>query len=180
MVHPTVPSNGYWVWKAEYFDAFPNFEEATVQRGYHICFIDHDNRRASPDSIEQSARFLKFVAEKYNVKQRGIAVGMSCGGLISTTPAEKRPELIDVPHLHAPVINVLSLAGFGEIKENSPDSFRREIFDTYNLSPSSPVSFRGSPIDNMRPLIDRKIPVIMLYGNMDKVVKRQRAGELLP
>lgn len=179
VVHPTVPSNGIWVWKAEYFDAFPNFEEAMVQRGYHIVFIDHDNRWASPDSIDQSARFLQFVAEKYNLKQRGIAVGMSCGGLISATLAEKYPELIDVLYLDAPVMNILSLAGLGDMKEPSVDSFRREIFDTYNLAPSSLVSFRGSPIDNMQPLIDHKIPVIMLYGNMDKVVIYLENGKVL-
>ena len=179
VVHPTTPANGYWVWKAEYYDAFPNFEEAMVGRGYHICFIDHDNRWASPDSIEQSARFLQFVAEKYNLKQRGIAVGMSCGGLISATLAEKHPELIDVLYLDAPVMNILSLAGLGEMKEASVEAFRREIFDTYQLCDWSLVSFRGSPIDNMQPLIDHKIPIIMLYGNMDKVVIYLENGKVL-
>ena len=114
VVHPTAPSNGYWIWKAEYFDAFPNFEEAMVARGYHVCFIEHDNRWASPESIDESARFLRFVAEKYDLKQRGIAVGMSCGGLIASMLAEKYPELIDVLYLDAPVMNILSCAGLGE------------------------------------------------------------------
>ena len=177
VVHPTVKPNGYWVWKAEYFDAFPNFEEAMVQRGYHVVFIEHDNRWASPESIDQSARFLKFVAEKYNLKQRGIAVGMSCGGLISTMLAEKYPELIAVLYLDAPVLNLLSAAGLGERK--SAEVSRREIFDTYNLSPSSLVSFRGSPIGNMQPLIDHKIPIIMLYGNMDDVIIYLENGKVL-
>lgn len=179
VVHPTVESNGIWLWKAEYFDAFPNLEEAMVQRGYHIVFIDHDNRWATPASIDQSARFLKFVSEKYGLKQRGVAVGMSCGGLISATLAEKYPELIDVLYLDAPVMNILSLAGLGEMKEPSVDAFRLEIFDSYNLSIASLVTFRGSPIDNMQPLIDHKIPVIMLYGNMDKVVIYRENGKVL-
>ncbi len=179
VVHPTIPANGYWIWKAEYFDAFPNFEEAMVQRGYHICFIDHDNRWATPDSIEQSARFLQFVAEKYGLKQRGIAVGMSCGGLIASTLAEKHPELIDVLYLDAPVMNILSSAGLGERNDPSTESSRREIFDAYHLAPWSLVAFRGSPIDNMQPLIDHKIPVIMLYGNADKVVVYLENGRVL-
>ena len=177
VVHPTVPANGYWIWKAEYFDAFPNFEEAMVGRGCHICFIEHDNRWASPDSIEESARFLRFVAKKYRLKQRGIAVGMSCGGLIATMLAEKHPELIDVLYLDAPVMNILSAAGLGG-RPNAEVS-RREIFDTYQLSPSSLVSFRGSPIDNMQPLIDHKIPIIMLYGNMDNIIIYLENGKVL-
>ena len=177
VVHPTVPANGYWIWKAEYFEAFPNFEEAMVQRGYHVCFIDHDNRWASPESIEQSARFLQFVAEKYSLKQRGIAVGMSCGGLISAMLAIKHPELIDALYLDAPVLNILSAAGLGQ-REDAAIS-RREIFDTYELSPSSLVTFRGSPIDNMQPLIDHKIPVIMLYGNADNIIYYSENGRVL-
>ena len=179
VVHPTVPANGKWVWKAEYFDAFPNFEEAMVQRGYHVCFIDHDNRWATAPSIDQAARFLRFVAEKYKLDQRGIVVGMSCGGLIGCTLAEKYPELVDVLYLDAPVMNLLSLAGLGELKDPAVDSFRLEIFDSYNLSPATLVAFRGSPIDNMQPLLDHKIPVIMLYGNMDKVVIYRENGRVL-
>lgn len=179
VVHPTVPSNGRWVWKAEYFDAFPFFEEAMVGRGYYICFVDHETRWAPDSEVELSARFLAYVAEKYNLNTRGIAVGMSCGGLMSTRLATAHPELIDVLYLDAPVLNILSLAGLGEMKEPVADIFYREIADTYNLSRWSLVSFRGSPIDNMQPLIDHKIPIIMLYGNADKVVIYLENGKVL-
>ncbi len=179
VVHPSTRANGKWIWKAEYFDAFPNFEEAMTARGYHICYIEHATRWAPDSEVGLSARFLTYIAEKYNLDTRGIAVGMSCGGLMATRLAEAHPELIDVLYLDAPVMNILSLAGLGEMHDASVDQFYREIVDTYGLSRWSLVTFRQSPIDNMQPLLEHNIPVIMLYGNADDVVIYRENGRVL-
>ncbi len=179
VVHPTVPANGCWVWKAEYFDAFPNFEEAMVQRGYHVCFVDHATRWAPDSEVELSARFLRHVAATYQLNPRGVAVGMSCGGLMATRLAEAYPELIDVLYLDAPVMNILSMVGMGNMRDQALDRFVREITDTYRCSRSALVTFRNSPIDNMAPLVEHHIPVIMLYGNADPVVIYRENGGVL-
>lgn len=177
VVRPTAPANGRWVWKAEYFDAFPNFEEAMSEKGYHICYIGHPTRWAPDSEVEVSAAFLRHVAQTYHLETRGIAVGMSCGGLMSARLAEAHPELIDVLYLDAPVMNILSLAGLGEAPYN--EQFHRELVDAYGFSKCSLVAFRGSPIDNMAPLLAHRIPVIMLYGNADDVVIYAENGKVL-
>ncbi len=177
VVRPTAPANGRWIWKAEYFDAFPNFEEAMVERGYHVCFLGHNTRWAPDSEVEASAAFLRYVAETYKLETRGVAVGMSCGGLMASRLAEAHPELIAVLYLDAPVMNILSLAGLGE-KTRAEQTYR-ELVDTYGFSACSLVAFRGSPIDNMKPLLEHNIPVIMLYGNADNVVIYAENGKVL-
>ena len=184
VVHPTVPSNGYWVWKAEYFDAFPNLEEAMVGLGYHICFIDHDNRWASPESIEQSARFLQFVAEKYGLKQRGIAVGMSCGGLQAIKLAAKYPEKIACLYLDNPVLNYMSCpCGFGigePLYGPGTDRGIQEILAALELSGISElISYREMPMDCIPALVASQIPVAMVAGDADRVVPFEENGLLL-
>ena len=177
VVHPTAPSNGRWIWKAEYYDAFPNCEEAMVTKGYHICYLDHPTRWAPDSEVEVSAAFLRYVAETYKLETRGIAVGMSCGGLMSSRLAEAHPELIAVMYLDAPVMNILSLAGLGEAPYS--EQFHRELVDTYGFNKCSLVTFRGSPIDNMKPLLEHRIPVMMIYGNADDVVIYAENGKVL-
>ena len=176
VVRPEEP-NGLLVWKAEYFAAFQGFEEAMVERGYTLCYVGHPTRWAPDSELDVVSAFLRSVAERYDLDPRVIAVGMSCGGLLSTKFAEKYPEQIGVLYLDAPVLNILSMLGMGEAAFS--ETIYRELSDTYGLSRSTAVNFRESPIDNLAPLIAHDIPVILLYGNADEVVIYAENGRVL-
>lgn len=177
VVVPEGPANGRLLWKAEYFEAFPGFEEAMVERGYHLCFIAHENRWAPPAEVEISARFLTHVVAKYGLNPKCIAVGMSCGGLLSANLAVTHPELIGVMYLDAPVLNLLSMAGLGEA-EFRPETFR-EMVAAYGFDRSSIVAFRDSPIDHLDAFLKSRIPLLMLYGNADMTVIYEENGRVL-
>ena len=176
VVRPEEP-NGLLVWKAEYFAAFQNFEEAMVERGYTLCYVGHPTRWAPDSELDVVSAFLRSVAERYDLDPRVIAVGMSCGGLLSAKFAEKYPEQIGVLYLDAPVLNILSMLGMGEAEFS--ETMYRELSDTYGFSRSTAVNFRESPIDNMTPLIEHDIPVILLYGNADSLVIYAENGRVL-
>ena len=43
VVEPAIPlPEKRWVWKAEFFAAFPKFELEMLHRGYYICFMNVD------------------------------------------------------------------------------------------------------------------------------------------
>lgn len=176
VVRPEEP-NGLLVWKAEYFSAFQNFEEAMVARGYTLCFVSHPTRWAPDSELDVASAFLHTVAARYDLDPRVIAVGMSCGGLLSAKFAEKYPEQVAVLYLDAPVLNILSMCGLGDA-EFDPNMYR-ELVDTYGFDRSTVVNFRESPIDNMKPLIEHDIPVLLLYGNADNVVVYAENGKVL-
>ena len=177
VVVPEGKANGRLLWKAEYFGAFPNFEEAMVERGYHLCFITHENRWAPPEEVELSARFLAYVAEQFALEPQCVAVGMSCGGLLSANLSIAHPELVAVMYLDAPVLNLLSMAGLGEAAYR-PEMFR-EMVAAYGFDRSTVVAFRESPIDHLDSLLKSRIPLIMLYGNADLTVIYEENGRVL-
>ena len=177
--YPDGEANGKLILKTEYLEAFPNFEIAMLERGYTLCFVSHPTRWAPDSETKVMAEFVRHVATELGFAPKCIAVGMSCGGLQAVRLAELYPELVSVLYLDAPVLNILSMAGLGECKNEAVPMFWRELVDTYGFSRSTIVNFRGSPIDNMQPLIDNHIPVIMLYGNADDVVIYQENGKVL-
>lgn len=177
IIYPSTKPNGKLILKAEYLDAFPDFEIEMLKKGYYLCYITHNTRWANDEEVNVTAEFVKYVAEMLNIEPKCIVVGMSCGGLLGSRLAEEYPELVSVLYLDAPVLNILSMAGLGESKE--ADSFWRELSCTYGFSKTSVINFRKSPIDKMEPLIKNNIPIIMIYGNADTTVIYEENGKVL-
>jgi len=179
IIYPSCPSNGKLMLKTEYLSAFPHFEVAMLRRGYTLCFLSHPTRWAPDSEIQVTAAFVRHVAEELGMEPKCIAIGMSCGGLQALRLAEMYPELISVLFLDAPVTNLLSLAGLGASTCKSNQTFWDEMVKTYGFTRSSIICFRKSPIDNMAPLIENNIPIIMVYGDADDVVLYEENGQIL-
>ena len=179
IIYPKCSPCGKMILKTEYLNAFPNFDIAMLNKGYYLIHISHRSRWAPDEETHIMADFVRFCAEELGAEKRCILEGMSCGGLQAACFAELYPELTAVMYLDAPVLNILSMAGLGECDKTNVEEFWREIVATFGVSKSTIVNFRKSPIDNMKPLIDNNIPVIMLYGNSDRVVVYEENGKVL-
>ncbi len=179
IIYPSGEPNGRMILKTEYLTAFPNFDVAMLEKGYHLIHVFQRTRWASDEELDIQAEFIRYCAKELACSDRCILEGMSCGGLQAAKLAEKYPELTAVLYLDAPVLNILSLCGLGECTCAAVPQFWREIVATYGVSRSTIINFRKSPIDNMEPLIENNIPVIMLYGNADDVVIYEENGKVL-
>ena len=179
IVCPKVEPNGRILLRTEYFDAFPAFDIAMLERGYHLIHLYQRSRWAPDEEIDIMARFACYCAELLNAEKRFVLEGLSCGGLQAARFAEKYPELSAVLYLDAPVLNILSMVGLGECRGDFVEKYWREIVATFGVSRSTIVNFRKSAIDNMEPLIQNNIPVIMIYGNSDNMVIYEENGKVL-
>ncbi len=179
IVSPHGKPNGRMLLKTEYLEAFPKFDIAMLERGYYLIHVSHRSRWAPDEETDIMAEFVRHCAKKLGARERCVLEGMSCGGLQAARFAERYPELTAVMYLDAPVLNLLSMAGLGECRAEELKMFWREIVATYHVSRSTIVNFRKSAIDNMQPLIDNHIPVIMLYGNADNLVIYEENGRVL-
>ncbi|MBE6689338.1 MAG: alpha/beta hydrolase [Ruminococcaceae bacterium] len=179
--YPSCEPNGRMLLKTEYLCAFPNFDAAMLDRGYHLIHIFKESCWAPDYETERMARFVKYCANELNASERCVVEGMSCGGLQGAKLAELHPELVAVLYLDAAVLNILSMAGLGEIKCDEADMVYmwRELVAAYGVNRSTIINFRKSPIDNMAPLIENNIPVIMLYGAADNTVVYEENGKVL-
>lgn len=179
IIYPSCEPNGRMLLKPEYLGAFPTFDIAMLKRGYYLIFISHQTRWASDEETDIMAEFVLHCAKELGADKRCIIEGMSCGGLQGARLAEEYPELCAVLYLDNPVLNMLSMYGLGDCKDEALPSFRREIINTFGVNDSSIINFRKSPIDKMEPLIENNIPVLMLYGNCDPVVIYGENGKVL-
>ena len=103
LIVPEQPNtNRNWLLKTEYFGAFPALETELLNRGWHIAFIQNDNRWAEPEDVDRKVRFAEFVSKEFALDNKCALVGMSCGGLYSVRFACAAPHLVSALYLDAP------------------------------------------------------------------------------
>lgn len=177
LVFPKVANEGKnWLFKTEYFGAFPEFQIQMLHKGWHLAFLKNITRWCLEEDLDLKKRFCNFLIKEYGLYKKCIPVGMSCGGLIATKFAAKYPECVSALYLDAPVMNLLSCPG-GVGKAG--DSMLSEFTDATGITLSELISYREHPIDKMDILIKNNIPVIMVYGDSDDVVPYCENGAIL-
>lgn len=181
VVFPENPlKNSSIILKTEYRNAFPETEIELLKEGYHLAWIDNTNRWGINDDLDRKARFIKYISDKYNLNNKCVPVGMSCGGLIAVKFAARYPELISSLYIDAPVINYMSCpCGFG-IGERIDDENFSEILGALGMdSISELICYRETPQDMIPDLIKNKIPVIIVAGDSDVIVPYVENGILV-
>ena len=177
LVFPQIPNeNKNWLFKTEYFGAFPNFEIEMLKRGWHLAYLKNTTRWCLDKDIDLKKRFADYLSSEYGLYKKFVPVGMSCGGLIATKFAAKYPEYVQALYLDAPVMNFLSCpAGIGKAE----DSMMQEFTDATGMDLISLINYRDNPIDKKDILLKNNIPIIMVYGDSDNVVPYDENGEFL-
>ncbi len=157
--------------KTEYRDAFPEAADIPLLKlGYHLCFIKNDNRWGTDPDLDRKARFVRALQEHYQLQEKCVLIGLSCGGLIAIQFAAKYPELIGCIYLDAPVVNYMSCPcgfGVGKVLGGHPT----EILNALGLSNISELlSCREMPLDKLPILVEHKLPVVLVSGDSDRTV----------
>ena len=165
-----------WLFKTEYFGAFPSFEVEMLGRGWHLAYIKNQNRWCLDADLELKDRFAEYLTREYGLNKKCVPVGMSCGGMFAVKLAAKYPERIGALYLDAPVMNRLSCpAALGSAKPGMLDEF----YKATGISLKELLSYRDHPIDKMDTLLKNSLPVAIVYGDSDEIVPYDENGALL-
>lgn len=165
-----------WLFKTEYFGAFPELELQMLERGFAVAHVRNSTRWCKPEDTERQARFAAFLHTEYQLAEKCTPVGMSCGGMQAVYLAAKHPELVYAVYLDAPVINLLSCpAGIGQ----ASDSMWPEFEAAMGISLSELIGFRQHPLDYIPAMIQHHIPVFLVAGDSDTTVPFCENGALL-
>ena len=165
-----------WLFKMEYFEAFQDFELEMVNRGWHLVYIKNITRWCLDDDLDLKKRFADYLIKKYDLHNKCVPVGMSCGGLIGVKFTAKYPEYVSSIYLDAPVMNLLSCpAGLGK----AGDDMLEEFISATGIDISKLICYREHPIDKMGILLEKRIPIILVYGDLDDVVPYDENGAIL-
>ncbi len=166
-----------WIIKTEYFVDFPALQVMMLERGFHLAYVANITRWMVPDDVDVKDRFAAFLAREYGLNEKCVPVGMSCGGLHAVYFAAKYPERIAALYLDAPVMNLLSCpAGVGR---NYGPGMLDELTRTTGKTIKDLINYREHPIDKKDILLKNNIPIVMVYGDSDKVVPYDENGEVL-
>lgn len=165
-----------WLLKTEYFGAFPDFEIEMLGRGFHLAYLKNITRWHHPSDDDAKARFCDFLIKEYGLAPKCLPVGMSCGGMLAVYFAAKYPRYVGALYLDAPVLNLLSCpGGVGLSRANLYEEFVQHT----GLSRSALINYRNHPIDNLWPLLENRIPVMLVAGDCDETVPYVENGKHL-
>ena len=162
-----------WLFKTEYFGAFPRFELDMLERGYYVAHVDNITRWCLPEDTDVKARFADFLHDELGLFERCVPVGMSCGGMQAVYFAAKYPKYVAAMYIDAPVLNLLSCpCGVGM----ATDRLYAEFTKATGFTTSDMINYRNHPIDHVGELLDANIPVFLVCGDSDKTVPYEENG----
>lgn len=178
MVKPETPTAGNpWVWRAEFFDAFAQADEAMVRKGYHVAYVALCDRYGCPSAVEDMETFRRMLVERYCLAEKALLFGFSRGGLYAVNYALRYPQYVDKLYLDAPVLDIRSWPG-GYGKGEGGKSEWLECMRCYGLTEATAPDFAGNPLDRAEELAVFDIPIIIVAGGSDAVVPYDENGEL--
>lgn len=177
VIKPNCDPNGKWVFKMEYFEAFPDTQIEFLRRGWHLVFNKNDNRWAEDYDLKRKVELSKYISETFGLDKRFVPIGFSCGGLYAVKLASLIPDNISAIYLDAPVMNLLSCP-FGMGVKTAFNEMEGEYVRLTGRTRSEMLSYRDHPIDKMHILLDKDIPVVLVAGDSDKVVPYVENGEI--
>ena len=181
IVYPKVTSNGKWVLKTEYFDAFPDTEIKLLERGYHVAHIPTITRWYVKEDNAAKKALADYMHDVLGLSKKCAIVGMSCGGMQGIYFASEYPECVSCMYLDAPVVDLLSVV-FGLGKTSScPDleGFQKQFIRDKNMTLADTISYREHPLDYIPTLVKHRIPMVLVSGDSDTVVCYEENGIFL-
>ncbi len=179
IVEPKSPAPGKpWIWRARFWNAWPQTELALLGKGFHLAYIDVSNMYGSPKAVSVWNRFYQYLLGNHGLSPKPALEGFSRGGLIIYNWAAQSPEKLSCIYADAPVCDVKSWpAGKGR-GSGSPEDWARCI-DAYGLTEDEMIAWNKNPIDNLKPLAEAGIPLLHVCGDADSVVPIEENTKIL-
>ena len=179
VVMPDNPvKNNKWLLKTEYFEAFQDFEAEMVTRGYALAHVQNSSRWCPEEDTDRRQRFCKFLHKNFDLNEKTLSVGMSCGGMLAIYFAAKYPSSVAALYLDAPVVNLLSCPCHIGREYSDPEDYKMygEFVRDTGRDLKFLLGYRNHPLDNIKYLVENKIPCFLVCGDSDDVVPYDENG----
>lgn len=168
-----------WVWRAEFFNAFPQVDLALLERGYHLAYIQVGNTFGCPDALKHWDVFYRELTEKHGLSRRPILEGLSRGGLYCFNWAANHTDQVGGILADNAVLDFKSWPGGKGTGKGSPNDWKKLIQDYHFASEAEALAYKSNPVDNLAPLAKAKVPLYLLYADKDDVVPHTENSELV-
>ncbi len=160
--HPTLKGFSF-AGKRVYFEGF-------LRAGVSLAGVDLGEVRGAPASTKQFTLFYDEMVRR-GFSPKPILLGQSRGGLMALAWAIRHPDQTQAVVGIYPVCN---LATWG--MKNLPVTLADYQLTEAELRARLP---EFNPLDNLKPLIEKKVPMFIVQGDVDKAVPHQENALLL-
>lgn len=177
LICPDTPCEGKkWLYRTEYFGAFPDLELVLLKKGYHLAYMQNKTRLCPESDTDMRPRFCEFLTNKFGLNKKCALLGYSCGGMQAVYFAAKYPQYVSAVYLDAPVMNYLSWPfGLGKGMNDCVNEF----IENMGMTLSEMLNFRNHPIDQKEKLLASGLPIMLVSGDSDTAVPFCENGQLL-
>ena len=159
-----------WVWRAEFFDAFPQIDLALLAKGFHLAYMNVGNTFGCPSAMAHFDRFYETLTGQYGLAAKPVLEGLSRGGLYVYAWGAAHPTSVLCILGDNPVCDFKSWPGGKGKGPGSPGDWKKLIADYGFASEQEALAYTKNPIDNLAPLAAHKVPLIHIAGDADEVV----------
>lgn len=166
----TAASGRPWVWRAEFFDAFPQIDLALLKEGFHLAYMNVGNTFGCPSAMKHFDVFYKTLAEEHALSPKPVLEGLSRGGLYVFNWGAAHPDKVACILADNAVCDFKSWPGGKGKGKGSPADWAKLIQDYGFENEAAALAYDKNPIDNLKPLADAKVPLLHLVGDADDVV----------
>jgi len=168
-----------WVWRAEFFDAFPQVDLALLARGFHLVYINVGNTFGCPDALKHWDVLYKEMTRKHGLSGRPVLEGLSRGGLYCFNWAASNPDKVGCILADNAVMDFKSWPGGKGKGKGSPADWKKLLQDYHFRSEAEALAYTKNPVDNLEPLANAKVPLFLLCGDADDVVPYEENGAIV-
>ncbi|HMD29626.1 MAG TPA: alpha/beta hydrolase, partial [Steroidobacteraceae bacterium] len=167
LVRPDVPLKGKpWIWRTEFFGAFPALDVALLKAGFHLAYIDVQNMYGSPVAMRHMDNFYAELTGTFELSKRCVLEGFSRGGVFALNWAAREPQFVSCIYLDAPVCDFKSWPGGRGKAQGSAEDWQK-LKLAYGFSEDEALAYRSNPADSLAPLAAAGVPIIAVYGEAD-------------
>ncbi|NLF19760.1 MAG: alpha/beta hydrolase [Lentisphaerae bacterium] len=159
-----------WIWRAEFFDAFPQIDLALLAEGFHLAYMNVGNTFGCPSAMRHFDVFYEAMTGTYGLAAKPVLEGLSRGGLYVYAWGAAHPDRVLCILGDNPVCDFKSWPGGRGTGPGSPRDWAKLIGDYGFASEQAALDYGGNPIDRLEPLAAHGVPLIHLCGDADEVV----------
>jgi len=170
LVVPKSPAAGKpWIWRTEFFGAFPAADLALLGKGYHVAYMNVENMYGAPVAMALMDQFYAYLTNTCQLSRKAVVEGFSRGGLFAFNWAALNPAKVASLYVDAPVCDFKSWPGGKGTGKGSPVNWD-QCKKVYGLTEEQALAYQLNPVDHLQPLAAAKVPVIAVCGDADDAV----------
>ena len=174
---------GPWAWRGEFFGAFPNADIELVKGGWHLAYIGVPNLFGSPKAVARWEKFHDVLVKDHGLHPKPGLIGVSRGALYCMSWAAAHPDKTLAVYLDNGVCDFKSWPG-GRLKglgtgQGSAGEWQNVLKAFDFKDDKEAIAYKGNPVDNLAPLAKAKLPLLLVYGDSDKVVPHKENSEIV-